>query len=89
MLNIFVALLIGMCLCTQHEFPYTKSGKLYQAIADRLFGPGPKLETLAQSYSLVLSNSHFSINDVRPIVPAFVEVGGLHLDETQKLSKVS
>lgn len=62
---------------------------LFQAIADRLFGPGPKLETLAQNYSLVLSNSHFSINEVRPLVPALVEVGGLHLDESQKLQKVS
>ncbi|CAK1583491.1 unnamed protein product [Parnassius mnemosyne] len=56
-----------------------------QVIADRLFGPGPKLETLAQNYSLVLSNSHFSINEVRPLVPAFVEVGGLHLDNSQTL----
>lgn len=62
---------------------------IFQAIADRMFGPGPKLETLAQNYSLVLSNSHFSINEVRPLVPALVEVGGLHLDESQKLQKVS
>ncbi|CAH2094518.1 unnamed protein product [Euphydryas editha] len=58
-----------------------------QAIADRLFGPGPKLETLAQNYSVVLANSHFSINEVRPLVPALVEVGGLHLDNSQVLSK--
>ncbi|XP_052756686.1 UDP-glucosyltransferase 2-like [Galleria mellonella] len=57
-----------------------------QVIADRLFGPGPKLETLAQNYSLVLSNSHFSINEVRPLVPTLVEVGGLHLDDSQTLS---
>nr|QBK47179.1 UDP-glycosyltransferase UGT47A7 [Chilo suppressalis] len=57
-----------------------------QAIADRLFGLGNKLESLAQNYSLVISNSHFSINEVRPVVPGFIEVGGLHLDETQKLS---
>ncbi|XP_030034070.2 UDP-glucosyltransferase 2 [Manduca sexta] len=58
-----------------------------QSIADRLFGPGAKLDTLAKEYSLVLSNSHFSINEVRPLVPALVEVGGLHLDETQTLSR--
>lgn len=57
-----------------------------QIIADRLFGPGPSLDVLAQNYSLVLSNSHFSINEVRPFVPALVEVGGLHLDDSQKLS---
>lgn len=58
-------------------------------IADRLFGPGPQLDELAQNYSLVLSNSHFSINEVRPLVPALVEVGGLHLDDSQKLPKVT
>ncbi|CAH2045632.1 unnamed protein product, partial [Iphiclides podalirius] len=58
-----------------------------QVIADRLFGPGPKLEALAQNYSLVLSNSHFSINEVRPFVPALVEVGGLHLDNSQTLPR--
>ncbi|XP_021193615.3 UDP-glucosyltransferase 2 [Helicoverpa armigera] len=58
-----------------------------QAISDRLFGPGPKLESLAQNYSLVLSNSHFSINEVRPLVPALVEVGGLHLDDAPILPR--
>ncbi|CAG9789204.1 unnamed protein product [Diatraea saccharalis] len=57
-----------------------------QVIADRLFGFGTKLDSLAKNYSLVISNSHFSINDVRPLVPALIEVGGLHLDESQKLS---
>ncbi|XP_026734656.1 UDP-glucuronosyltransferase 1-7C-like [Trichoplusia ni] len=58
-----------------------------QVIADRLFGPGPKLESLAQNYSLVLSNSHFSINEVRPLVPALVEVGGLHLEDSPVLPR--
>lgn len=62
---------------------------IFQIIADRLFGVGSKLDTLAQNYSLVLSNSHFTINEVRPLVPALVEVGGLHLDESQKLPRVS
>ncbi|XP_041969125.1 UDP-glucosyltransferase 2-like [Aricia agestis] len=56
-----------------------------QAIADRLFGDAPRLDSLARNYSLVLSNSHFSINDVRPLGPSLVEVGGLHLPEVQKL----
>ncbi|XP_026489750.1 UDP-glucosyltransferase 2-like [Vanessa tameamea] len=64
-----------------------KSQQPSQIIADRLFGPGPKLETLAQNYSLVLANSHFSINEVRPLVPALIEVGGLHLDNSQVLPK--
>ncbi|XP_038206836.1 UDP-glucosyltransferase 2-like [Zerene cesonia] len=64
-----------------------KSQAASQAIADRMFGPGDKLETLAQNYSLILSNSHFSINEVRPLVPALVEVGGLHLNDAQAMPK--
>ncbi|XP_013139240.1 PREDICTED: UDP-glucuronosyltransferase 2C1-like [Papilio polytes] len=64
-----------------------KSQMPSQLIADRLFGPGPKLEELAKNYSLVLSNSHFSINEVRPLVPALVEVGGLHLDDSQTMPR--
>lgn len=56
---------------------------------DRLFGPGMKLDALAKEYSLILSNSHFSINEIRPLVPALVEVGGLHLDDKQILPRVS
>ncbi|VVD04657.1 unnamed protein product [Leptidea sinapis] len=54
-----------------------------QVIADNLFGPGYKLDELAQNYSLVLSNSHFSINEVRPLVPTLIEVGGVHLNDKQ------
>ncbi|XP_050667870.1 UDP-glycosyltransferase UGT5-like [Leptidea sinapis] len=58
-----------------------------QVIADNLFGPGYKLDELAQNYSLVLSNSHFSINEVRPLVPTLIEVGGVHLNDKQIMSK--
>ncbi|CAK1552262.1 unnamed protein product [Leptosia nina] len=58
-----------------------------QLIADKLFGPGYSLEQLSQNYSLILSNSHFSINEVRPLVPALVEVGGLHFNDAQTMPK--
>lgn len=49
----------------------------------------PPLEELASNVSLILVNSHFSISGVRPVVPNFVEVGGLHIEEPRPLSKVS
>ncbi|NP_001243973.1 UDP-glycosyltransferase UGT47A1 precursor [Bombyx mori] len=58
-----------------------------QVIVDRVFGHGNNLQKLAKNYSVILSNSHFSINEVRPLVPGLVEVGGLHLDHSQTLPK--
>ncbi|XP_069675722.1 UDP-glucosyltransferase 2-like [Periplaneta americana] len=45
----------------------------------------PSLYELQRSISLILVNSHFSINTPRPAVPTFVEVGGLHINSDGKL----
>ncbi|XP_032521446.2 UDP-glucosyltransferase 2-like [Danaus plexippus] len=86
-MNLFQRFINTVAVIWAKAFYRNKSQIPSQIIADRLFGPGPRLESLAQNYSLVLSNSHFSINEVRPLVPALVEVGGLHLDSTQQLPK--
>lgn len=38
--------------------------------------------------SLVLMNTHFSVNLPKPLVPNIIEVGGIHIDETRKLPQV-
>lgn len=62
-----------------------------QRVAERHFGPGvPALRQLARNASLLLVNTHFSLNLAMPAVPAVVEVGGLHIpDDVQPLPKVS
>ncbi|XP_069675716.1 UDP-glucosyltransferase 2-like [Periplaneta americana] len=45
----------------------------------------PSLNELQRSTSLILVNSHFSVNSPRPTVPTFVEVGGLHINSDGKL----
>ncbi|XP_069670432.1 UDP-glucosyltransferase 2-like [Periplaneta americana] len=45
----------------------------------------PSLDELQRSISLMLVNSHFSVNTPRPAVPTFVEVGGLHIKSGGKL----
>ncbi|XP_069670446.1 UDP-glucosyltransferase 2-like [Periplaneta americana] len=45
----------------------------------------PSLDELQRSVSLILVNSHFSVNTPRPAVPTFVEVGGLHINSDGKL----
>lgn len=58
-------------------------------IARDFFGPDlPDLEDLARNTSLILVNSHLSINQARPTVPNFIEVGGLHLKEPKPLTEV-
>ncbi|XP_049964203.1 UDP-glucosyltransferase 2-like [Schistocerca serialis cubense] len=59
------------------------------ALARDFFGPdAPAASSVARSSSLVLVNSHHSVNEPRPTVPAIVEVGGLHIKEVQPLPEV-
>lgn len=59
-------------------------------IAKQFFGEDlPDLQDLAQRTSLILVNSHFSINQARPAVPNFIEVAGLHIRETKALPEAS
>lgn len=58
-------------------------------LAREFFGADmPDLDDLAYNTSLLLVNSHFSINQARPTVPNFIEVGGLHINDPQPLSDV-
>lgn len=50
-----------------------------QKIAEKVFGPLPPLQTLAENYSLILTNTHSSINQIRPLTHQVIEVGGLHI----------
>lgn len=48
----------------------------------------PPLSDIARNTSLLLANSHFSLNQPRPTVPGFIEVAGLHIQEVGKLPQV-
>jgi glucuronosyltransferase len=58
-------------------------------MASKYFGNDlPALSDIARNVSLVLVNSHFSLNYPRPTVPIVVEVGGLHIQSPSKLPQV-
>lgn len=59
-------------------------------LAKKHFGQSlPPLSEIAKNTSLLLVNSHFSLNQPRPLLPNIVEVGGIHLQPpTNKLPKV-
>ncbi|KYB27842.1 hypothetical protein TcasGA2_TC032756 [Tribolium castaneum] len=63
------------------------SGRSDQLVKDFFGHKTPSLENLIRNDSLVLVNSHFSLQQVRPLVPNFIEVGGLHIREPQPLPK--
>lgn len=48
----------------------------------------PYLGDLAKTTSIMLLNTHYSLNGVRPNTPAVIEVGGLHIKETESLDAV-
>ncbi|XP_044019341.1 uncharacterized protein LOC122859724 [Aphidius gifuensis] len=57
---------------------------------EETFGPNiPDLMELEKQFDLLLVNTHPSLNDPVPRVPAFIEVGGLHAltDDTPKLTE--
>jgi glucuronosyltransferase len=60
-----------------------------QSYARKHFGDDvPLLSDIARNTSLLLVNSHFSLNRPRPYVPGIVEVGGLHIKPRKELPKV-
>ncbi|CAG4985717.1 unnamed protein product [Parnassius apollo] len=44
----------------------------------------PDLRILAKNCSLALVNTFHTLNGIRPMVPALVEVGGMHLDHSRE-----
>lgn len=48
----------------------------------------PSIEEMTKNISLTLINTHFTIGTVKPLVPNFIEVGGMHLKPASKLLKV-
>lgn len=57
-------------------------------LSRQMFGEDvPSVAEMRKKTSLVLVNSHFTLSYPRPLVPAFVEVGGLHIKSRGKLPK--
>lgn len=52
---------------------------------DKYIGAGyPSIYELAREMSLVLVNSHYSLNGVRPFTPGVVEIGGVHVQDNEE-----
>lgn len=58
-------------------------------ISARFFKNLQPLQNIVHKSSLMLVNTHFSVNLPRALVPAVVEVGGLHIGKVKLLPRVS
>ncbi|KAL1455638.1 hypothetical protein WDU94_009720 [Cyamophila willieti] len=47
----------------------------------------PRIQNLLNNCSLVLTNTHYTINSARPLPPNVVEIGGVHLKPPKKLNE--
>lgn len=62
----------------------------HQQLLTEFFGPNtPPLTVLQTNVSLVLLNTHFTLNYPRPYMTNMIEVGGLHIKSERSASKLS
>lgn len=60
------------------------------AIGRKYFGSdAPDADTLMKNASLIFVNGHFSVDLPKPLLPNFVDIGGIHLKPPNPLPQVS
>lgn len=58
-----------------------------EKLKTKFFGNVRRLEVIAREVSLVLVNSNLALQNVKPLVPAYVELSGIHLKKNKPLPK--
>ena len=73
------------------KFSYLYYTKIQDELLQEYFGPDvPSVRELERSASLVLMNTYFPVNGIKPMAKGLIEVGGLHIqNEGPELDKVS
>ncbi|XP_050522154.1 UDP-glucosyltransferase 2-like [Daktulosphaira vitifoliae] len=57
-------------------------------IGRKYFGPNvPDANTLMKDTSLVFTNGHFTVDLPKPLLPNFIDIGGIHLKPAKSLSE--
>lgn len=49
----------------------------------------PDIRDLVQQTSLILVNQHYSLSGAKPLSPAVIEIGGIHIQKPKTLELVS
>ncbi|XP_014236324.1 UDP-glucuronosyltransferase 2B15-like [Trichogramma pretiosum] len=78
--NGFWARLVNAYIFYRLKFSYLHQTQYQSDLLKKYYGPdAPNIRELEQSVSLVLMNTYFPINGVKPLTTGVVEVGGLHI----------
>lgn len=77
-------------ICTNFmKILFNHSIKIQDKYVEKYFGPGyPTVYELQKEVALILVNSHFLFNGIRPITPSIIEVGGMHIEEKEEEEKL-
>lgn len=58
-----------------------------EVIKQKYFGNIRRLEDIAKDVSLVIVNSNLALHNVKPQVPGFIDISGIHIQKPQPLPK--
>ncbi|XP_046658308.1 UDP-glycosyltransferase UGT5-like [Homalodisca vitripennis] len=73
---------LGMRLGTTHYYSVLEQKPIRQ-----VFGHEVDLERVAHNVSLLLMNTHYTLQGARPLVSGYIEVGGLHILPLKPIAK--
>lgn len=73
----------------QYYYDFFMIGRHGDIVRKHLGRRAARLREFIRNTSLILVNTHFSLNLPRPLVPNVVEVGGIHVRNLRPLTKVS
>ncbi|XP_043483361.1 UDP-glucosyltransferase 2-like [Leptopilina heterotoma] len=85
--NIFTRLRNSLMILFQNYQFYRYTQRQTEIMRKYLDPKLPEITQMEKNVSLILSNSHYSLNSIRPLTSAFVQIGGLHIAEDK--SKLS
>jgi glucuronosyltransferase len=79
----------GILEDTVYRYWYvSRHNDMIQKYFAKLKQPLPTVAELEKKVSLVMFNTHYSIDAARPLVPGIIEVAGVHLKPPKKLPEV-
>ncbi|KAJ3658300.1 hypothetical protein Zmor_010048 [Zophobas morio] len=79
-------LILGLVQQLYYSYVMTREG---EDVAREYFGEEVSFRGISRGASLLLGVTHFTINLPRPLVPAVVDIGTMHITEVNRLPAVS
>lgn len=68
-------------------YPFYSELPNHKLIEESFGEPFPPIQEILKNTSLVLINSHLSYKPIQPVLPNYIDIGGIHLKEPKPLPK--